>query len=106
MYPPTAGERLRRGAIGLLLLVPTFVGSAVGFYLVLLGCHAENVTHFSRACPPSDAYETGLAFVGVVGLAGSLPLLGLLGMRPRGLIAVGAAICGFWLLYVVATFPT
>jgi hypothetical protein len=99
-------DRLGYGVIGLVLAIPAFVGNAVGFYFVLATCRKENATSFPATCPHGDHKWDALAFGGVLGIALALPLLGLLGMRPRALLGVGLVGWAFWLAYTLALFGT
>jgi hypothetical protein len=102
--------RIRRqlgyGLIGFLLAIPALVGNAVGFYFALATCRAENATRFPAACPHGDGKWLALAFGGILGIALALPLLGLLGIRSRGLLGVGLLGWAFWLAYALAVAGT
>jgi len=105
MATSTTRDRLGFGLLGLRLAVPAFAGNAIAFYLTLLSCHIENGPPPPGACASSDSVETALATFGVVGAAAVLPLLGLLGARPRMLVGFGLAVWAVWLAYVLVLFP-
>jgi hypothetical protein len=101
-HPP---GRLATGATGVAGGVCVFIGGFVGFFGSLLKCREENQTVQPRDCLALDQHPGWFAF-GTIGIAVALPILGLLGVRSRWLIAIGVLVWVFWASQASAAFTT